>query len=200
MNLITQAKFAKLVDIGKSGVSYLMKNRLMEAVHGKKIDLDHPETIKYLDEKNHKKKRNSHKKKDHPEPLGNPTDYFLNLTVRDVLGEYGTVENFIDHLIAIRDKANVEYKFLRSAQKKGDLIPRSEALPILDFLNTANVKLMTDGAKTITKRATTMVEAGRSFDDIEAFVIDVMRQHIDVAHDKVERKLNSLILIDSDCG
>ena len=93
-----------------------------------------------------------------------------------------------------RDPAieDINEKRLKNAQTKGELVSRELVkLGVIDPIDAAHIKLLTDGAKTIARRVTAMHDAGRPLDDVEKFVKNQITSFIRPIKAKVARALKA---------
>lgn len=116
---------------------------------------------------------------------------FIDYTLREILDRFGTVTSFNDWLDATKTLEMIEEKRLKNAVTKGELIPRILVKnSFIDPINSCHIKLLTDGAKTITRRVTAMHGAGTPLDEIEKFVIDNIASFIKPVKAKIARALS----------
>jgi hypothetical protein len=88
---------------------------------------------------------------------------FLHMTLKDVVDQFGTSTGFVDWLKATKDIEMINEKRLKNAQTMGELVSRKLVkIGIIDPIESAHIKLMTAGAKTITVRLDAMSKAGRT--------------------------------------
>lgn len=115
---------------------------------------------------------------------------FLKWTLGDLIEKFGTDVRFGDWLKATKDIEDINAKRLKNAETRGELVARQLVkVGVIDQINGAHTKLLTDGAKTITRRAVAMAGADRSLEEIEAFVIDQLSSFIRPMKAKISRAL-----------
>lgn len=118
---------------------------------------------------------------------------FADMSLRELVTRFGTDIRFLDWLKSIKMIEDINEKRLKNAVAKGELVSRDLVkLGIIDPIESAHIKLLTDGAKTIARRATAMHSAERSLDDVEKFVKDQITSFIRPIKAKVARTLNQL--------
>lgn len=118
---------------------------------------------------------------------------FADMSLRELVTRFGTDIRFLDWLKSIKMIEDINEKRLKNAVAKGELVSRDLVkLGIIDPIESAHIKLLTDGAKTIARRATAMHSAERSLDDIEKFVKDQVTSFIRPIKAKVARTMNQL--------
>jgi len=189
--IMTKADFARLACVTPPTIHrhVVAGGKLYDAVVGQRIDADHPAAMEYLRTRLDDSvllggAAVKEKKKGRPEDV---TEY-LTWTLRDILAEHGTDIQFLDYLKAVEKLEMIAEKRLRNATTTGVLIARSVVKAgILDPVETAHVKLLTDGVKTITQRVVDMHASGRDREDIEATVLDIISSHIKPIKAKAKR-------------
>ncbi len=194
---------------------------LKPAVVGKRIDLNHSSAVSYMyahplkvdstvappppvEEKPHKRgyaARNQTKKQNR-EPITDPEDMlhsipediraFADMSLRDLVHRFGTDVAFLDWLKATKAIEDINEKRLKNAQTRGELVSRHlMKIGVIEPIDAAHIKLLTDGAKTIARRVTAMTAAGKSVEDCEKFVADQMTSFIRPIKAKVARALKN---------
>lgn len=117
---------------------------------------------------------------------------FADMTLRELVEKFGTDVRFVDWLKATQTIEAINEKRLKNAQTRGELVSRSLVkIGIIEPIDAAHIKLLTDGAKTIARRASAMTSAGRELGEIEAFVADQISSFIKPVKSKVARALNN---------
>ena len=115
---------------------------------------------------------------------------FADMTLRELIQRFGTDTAFVDWLKATKEIEYINEKRLKNAQTQGELVSRELVkIGIIEPIDAAHIKLLTDGAKTITRRVTAMHSAERELDDIEKFVKDQITSFIRPLKAKVKRAL-----------
>ncbi|MCH9712721.1 MAG: hypothetical protein K0U20_08875, partial [Proteobacteria bacterium] len=123
-----------------------------------------------------------------PEDIKN----FADMTLRELIQRFGTDIAFLDWLKAVKAIEDINEKRLKNAQTRKDLVSiRLVKTGVIEHFETAFNKLLTDGAKTIARRVTSMNGAGRSVEDCEAFVADQVSSFIKPAKAKIARALRN---------
>jgi hypothetical protein len=118
---------------------------------------------------------------------------FADMTLRELISRFGTDVRFVDWLKATQSIEAINEKRLKNAQTKGELVSRHLVkIAIIEPIESAHVKLMTDGAKTIARRAAAMAQAGKPVAEIEAFAIDQISSFIKPVKAKVDRALRNV--------
>lgn len=117
---------------------------------------------------------------------------FADMTLRDLVDKFGTDARFVDWLSATQKIEAINEKRLKNATTQGTLVSRDLVrVGIIEPIDAAHIKLLTDGAKTIARRSTAMHSAGRPLDDIEKFVAEQITSFIRPVKSKVARALKN---------
>lgn len=117
---------------------------------------------------------------------------FADMTLRELIEKFGTDTRFVDWLKATQAIEAINEKRLKNATTRGELVNRQLVrVGIIEPLDAAHIKLLTDGAKTIARRSTAMHDAGRELEEIEKFVADQISSFIRPVKAKVARALKN---------
>lgn len=117
---------------------------------------------------------------------------FIDMTMGDLIRQFGTDTRFNDWLSATKKIEDINEKRLKNAATEGVLVSRElVAKGIIEPFEAAHIRLLTDGAKTITRRVTAMHDAKRTLDEIEDFVKDQITSFIRPVKAKVARALRN---------
>jgi len=117
---------------------------------------------------------------------------FLDMTLRDLVDKFGTDVRLLDWLKATKEIENINEKRLKNAKTQGELVSRELVKHgIISPIESAHIKLLTDGSKTIARRSSAMATAGRPLEDIEKFVIDQISSFIRPVKAKVRRAIKN---------
>lgn len=115
---------------------------------------------------------------------------FADMTLRELIQRYGSDVAFADWLKATKIIEEINAKRLKNAETRGELVNRERVrLGVIEPINTAHVQLMTDGAKTIARRATTLHAAGESVEDIEKYIVELIASFIRPVKAKITKAL-----------
>ena len=124
-----------------------------------------------------------------PEYIGELAD----MTLRDLIMQFGTDVRFVDWLKATKEIEMINEKRLKNAESEGLLVSRHLVkVGILEPLNSAHIKLLTDGVKTIARRTVALHESGKDLTDIEEFIADQVSSFIRPVKAKVARALKNV--------
>lgn len=124
-----------------------------------------------------------------PEYIGDLAD----MTLRELIMQFGTDVRFLDWLKATKEIEMINEKRLKNAESEGLLVSRRLVkIGIIEPIDSAHIKLLTDGAKTISRRTVAMHDAGKDLLEIEKFVADQISSFIKPVKDKVSRALKDV--------
>jgi hypothetical protein len=190
--LIRKSELAKRAGVTPGAVTRALKrNGLKRALVGKLVDSGHPEAVKYIQEgrrKNELGKKQGGGVKEAPPRIAHisPTNEQIeeslsmlpedirelqDLSLRDLLGMFGTVGEMGDFLKATKTMEDIQASKLKNADTEGHLVSRDLVQRgVLNQLDNMLKRLLTDGSRTIAKQVHTMALAQRSVEDCEAFV------------------------------
>lgn len=122
-----------------------------------------------------------------PDDIGELGD----LPLRDLVAKFGTAAHFKIWLTALKEIEAINEKRIKNAQSQGKLVSRTLVeTGVIDPINAAHIKIMTDGAKAITAAAESKFKAGVSAHDVEAYVADVIGSHIRPLKARIQRNLD----------
>ena len=176
--LVSRAEFARRAGVAASTVTKACKKALAPATSGRRIDVNHPAAIAYINKRtgntttvNGWTAHNEAKKLAALETLKNES--LADMTLLELVAKYGTDTAFSDWLKSVRIIEDINEKRLKNTQTICELVNvqlvKNGVVKPFDMMCD---KLLTDGAKTIASRVTTMNGAGRSVEDCEHFVAD----------------------------
>lgn len=115
---------------------------------------------------------------------------FLDWTVRDVVDKFGTDARFVDFLSATQKIEAINEKRLKNAQTKGELVSRVLVKnQVIDTFNSAHLRLLKDGAKSIAAGVVSKHSAGMEITEIEAYVSDILGSFIKPIKNKIDKAL-----------
>jgi hypothetical protein len=211
--LISKAEFSRQANVSRTAVTKACAGLLKAAVVGKSIDIDHPDAIAYIRSKQVKKTATPTKKAaatpkkkkaktvaatETPE-LPDEESHFsededikevLHLTLGEIVARHGTCTQFKAWIDAKKTIVDVQTRVVKLAALEKTLVSRSLIkVGVIDPIDAAHRKLLTDGAKTIARRVTAMTSGGRSLEDCEAFVKDQIASFIKPMKAKIARSL-----------
>lgn len=115
---------------------------------------------------------------------------FLDLTLREIGERFGTAPLFVDYLKAIKEIEKIHETRLKNGEREGELITRHiVSVGIIDPLNSAHTRLLTDGARSIARKLHTMYAAGSEVTECERWVSERIGSFIKAAKAKAAKVL-----------
>jgi len=117
---------------------------------------------------------------------------YADMKLRDIIYQFGTDVALVDYLKAVKSIEDITEKRLKNAERTGELISRhivSEGL--IATLDGTFTKMLTDGAKTISVRASSMAATGATPIEIEEMVSKQLGTFIRPAKAKMKRVLEN---------
>lgn len=116
---------------------------------------------------------------------------FIKWPLGELVEKFGTDIAFLDWLRATQTIENINEKRLKNAVVRGELVSRDLVKSsILNPVNSAHIKLLTDGSKTIARRVMAMTGAGKDIVIIEKYVKDQITSFLRPIKAKVKRLIN----------
>lgn len=142
------------------------------------------------------------KKQDRPPEQYDPDEMLLQIpedirkladwSLRDLVTKFGTDVAFLDFLKATKQLEDIHEKRLKNAKSSGELVDREQIkIGVIEPINTAHVKLLTDGSKTIAVRTKAMLDAGRDLGEVEKFITEQISSFIKPMKARVARGLKN---------
>lgn len=203
--LMNKANFAKLAGVHPSTITRLSKTSLKDAMVGTRVDAAHPEAVNYLNEKGIAK---NYATEDDPNPPPITSEFieenkkiievtddisaFADMTLRELTERFGTDESFKFWLGATKTIEEINEKRLKNAQTQGTLISRKLVhVGVIDTFNSAHLRLLKDGAKSISAGVISKHESGAGLADIEDYVSDILGSFIKPVKAKIARVLKN---------
>lgn len=113
-----------------------------------------------------------------------------DMTIRQVVAIYGTETRFLAWLDAHKKLADIETHTLKNEMIRGNLVNKGLVKTgVLDNVEASHLKMLTDGARTISTMAETVIKAGGSVDEIQKMVEDQLSSFIRPMKAKIKRSL-----------
>ncbi len=118
---------------------------------------------------------------------------YHNMRLCEIIEQFGTDIAFCDWLKAAKAIEDIMTARLKNAATKKELVSRKLVqIGVLDQIETAHNKLLTDGAKTIARRIIAMHEGGRRIEDCEIFASNQISSYIKPMRSKIEQALEDV--------
>ena len=110
--------------------------------------------------------------------------HMLDLPLREVIEKFGTDARLVDWLNAVQKIEMINEKRLKNAKIEGELVNRNLVAKIIDIFNSANMKVLKDGSKSIAAGIISKHAAGANQAECEAHVSDIMSSFIKPAKER----------------
>ena len=211
-DLITRLEVSKRAGVSAPAVTKAcgVGKQLNPAIVGKKINANHPAAIAYIAAhngysengaggvtKNAKPTTGRVRKRPHDEghsyEVPDNIQHMADMTIRDVVQQFGTDYMFLDYLRAVKEIETIADRRIKNAKAAGELVSRDLVKRgIIDPIDATLTKLLTDGAKTITRRVTALHDAGKDLNEIEEFVRDQITSFVRPMKAKVKRAFENV--------
>ena len=118
---------------------------------------------------------------------------FAELTIRQVVAKFGTDYRMVDYLRALKEIETIDANRVKNAKARGELVHKDLITKgVLEPIDSAHRKMLTDGAKTIARRAVAMIGAGRDSDELEKFIAEQLSSFIRPAKAIIKRALENV--------
>lgn len=117
---------------------------------------------------------------------------FINMPLGELVERFGTVTRFSDWLAATKRIEDIKAKRLQNAKIEGELINRKLVeIGVIDVFNSAHLRLMSDGAKTVANGVISKHMSGVDIPEIEVYITGVIGSFIKPIKNKIERSLKN---------
>lgn len=118
---------------------------------------------------------------------------YLKYTVEDVINEFGTETALNDFLLSIKRIKDIYKTDIANEKASGELVHRSLIkVGIIDPINTAHTRLLTDGSKTIAKRVKAKLDGGANIYEVEKFISEQITSYIKPMKQSIKRALEKI--------
>lgn len=115
---------------------------------------------------------------------------FADMTLRDVVYRYGTDTRFVDWLKALKAIEDIAEKRLKNSEKAGELVSRMIIKRnVIDVIDGAFNRMLSDGAKSIAAESVAMSLAGMTTQEVEEMVEKKLSSFIRPTKSKIARGL-----------
>lgn len=116
----------------------------------------------------------------------------VDMTLRELIDKFGTDIYFVDWLAATKKIEDIAEKRIKNAALEGTLISRELVkIGIIDTLDGAFTRMLSDGSKTIAVRAKALIEAGGNSAAVEELVAKQLTSFINPTKAKIARVLRN---------
>lgn len=204
--LYTRADFARLAGVSGAAVTKACKGQLAPASVAKRIDVDHPAAVAYLeghgvsppvaiharpepfaaesplrDRGDLRDARPSRGAPDQPLDASSEPDIesLADLTLRELIERYGTETQFKDWLDALKKIEDIREKRLKNEETEGRLIERELVKThVFGAIEASNRRLLGDAPKTIARRVYAQAKSGTTLEEAESTVREIISSQL----------------------
>jgi hypothetical protein len=130
-----------------------------------------------------------------PAPIEIPENIrkYLDYTLREIIAEFGSGQAFVDFLSAGQKIEAIEEKRIKNAKERGELVHRDLIrIGVLEPVDTAHKRMLTDGARTISQRIISLHESGSNAKELEEFVTDQVASFIRPMKAKIKNTMKTV--------
>lgn len=118
---------------------------------------------------------------------------FADMTIREVVTKFGTDYRMVDYLRALKEIEAIDDRRVKIAKARGELIHRNLIIHgVIEPIDSAHRKMLTDGAKTIARRSVALIGAGNDVEELEKFIAEQLSSFIKPAKAKIKRALENV--------
>ena len=110
--------------------------------------------------------------------------HMLELPLREVIEKFGTDARLVDWLNAVKKIEDINEKRLKNAKIEAELVNRHLVAKIIDIFNSANMKILKDGSKSIAAGIISKHLEGSNQAECEAHASDIMSSFIKPAKER----------------
>lgn len=197
--IISRAELGRWAGVNKTTSARACKKLLADAVVGAGVDVEHPLVRQWLsargvdrlppenDAPKPKGKKRVRKKPaattqvrqpppvQHQQPQAHDLDHLENLTIREVVMRYGSVDGFKRFVDSLKSISEFKYKELRAKQQRGDLVDRQKVAGLVfPMIDVAFSRLVTDVPVAVSKSVVARVQSGgpETYTDVQKIIRD----------------------------
>lgn len=205
--LVSKIGFARRAGADKSAVAKALHGNLAKALVFDKIDTEHPEAVAFIEKsqqgRGKRVKTDNHilHKKITDENCDTDINYsdriseLANLTLRDLIRNYGTDHQFHEWLKSLKMVEDIQTKQLSNATIKSELISRVLVKKaVIEPIEAAHIRLLTDGAKSISIRTKAMCAAGAEATDVQLYIATAIGKFIKPLKKRIKAQLKEVQL------
>lgn len=203
MALISKAELAKRAGVAPPAVSYQLKHGLKDAVVDGKVESDHPLVVAWLKAKaaepkkppSEPKPRKVDISKKLPHVGGVPTQELADLTLREIVMGYGSIDGFKRFVESLGKIADFNQREMRTQRERGDLIERDKVRRVAFALIDATFKrILSDVPESLSRQIIARIESGDSSDPVGE-VSAMMRDALGKALRNCKRSVEKLEIL-----
>lgn len=197
--IISKAELSRWAGVSRAAVTKACKSFLSDAVLPSGVDVTHPLVRDWLrghgvdtlpevsaaaKQKGSKRTRKAPARKPQPkQSVAQPTpppavhdlEHLEDLTIREVVMRYGSVDGFKRFVDSLKSISEYKYKELRAKQQRGDLVERHKVAGLVfPMIDVAFSRLVTDVPVAVSKSVVARVQSGgpETYTDVQKIIRD----------------------------
>lgn len=117
---------------------------------------------------------------------------FADMTLRELIGKFGTDLRFVDWLKASSSIETIHEKRLKNAETQGRLVSRDLVKQgVIEPINGVHTRILTDAKKSIVTEVAAMAKAGEPVSEMEAAVAEVLSSIIKPVKSRIAKALRN---------
>lgn len=193
MRYVSKAELSRRAGVSRAAITKACKNALYDATTSKGVDVDHPVVREWLSshgvQPSGVQPHPTQTERSPPPPTPLDLDNLDDMTVRDVVMRFGSVDGFKRFVDALRGITEFKYKELRAKQQRGQLIERSVVAGVVfPLVDAAFSRLVSDVPSALSKMLIARVQSGGpdTLADVQRMIQD--------ANGRVLRNVKQLII------
>ena len=175
--LVSRAEVGRQAGVSRKTVTKACVSRLKAALTGKRLDIDHPAVIDFIETAKGaktKKGENLDKSGNGHYSKGAALEDYMNWTLRDLVMKFGTDDNFKRWADGAKVVVDIQLKDLKAAEMRGELITRDDVKThIFGAFENSNLRLLSDAPKTISQRLKALFKSGGTIEEGEELVREI---------------------------
>lgn len=193
--IISKAELSRWAGVSRAAVTKACKINLSDAVLPSGVDVTHPlvrdwlrghgvDTLPEVSAAAKQKTRKAPVRKPQPKrivpqaappPAVHDLEHLEDLTIREVVMRYGSVDGFKRFVDSLKSISEYKYKELRAKQQRGDLVERHKVAGLVfPMIDVAFSRLVTDVPVAVSKSVVARVQSGgpETYTDVQKIIRD----------------------------
>jgi phage terminase Nu1 subunit (DNA packaging protein) len=201
MRIVTQKEFSELAGVSPPAISKLIRTGKIPVTEKKRIDLEAPECVAYLESKGVAAADIGSGQAEEPPKSGRAA---MMAKRRNSPGGASSKKAAVKKGTTISDVmrrrdvemrkliADAEYRELKSAEMRGRLVARKVMINgVWKPLETFLVRILSDGAKTISKTVFSLVKSGGTREEVEVAIRQELTSFIVPLKESIQKALKT---------
>jgi len=176
--LVSKAEMARVAGVSPQSIGSACKiGALKECMVGDQIDANHRDARAYLGGRHYPNAEDAAKSKI-PDHKQDSTDY-LDMTLRDIVLEFGSADAFGTWLKAVKLIADIADKQAVTEERRGTLVSRELVIKtVINPISAAHKSLMISGSTALASTVPSMVRSGYDETEIKVAIQDKLSRYL----------------------